>query len=105
MSYVEACVPRSQRRRWFSPPTGYRDNQPGAMIQVLGGENKKLWGKFKLRFPPAPRGVHKIAVCFDLHGDGRLDVYAEDKTTGEKKVISVMTSQLQMQGVVPADQY
>ncbi|KAJ7110863.1 molecular chaperone Hsp70 [Mycena epipterygia] len=66
----------------------YYDNQPTFFIEVYEGDRARtkdnnLLGKFRLDgIPPAPRGVPKIEVTFDLDANGMLDVSAVDKTTG-----------------------
>ncbi|MFN7065948.1 MAG: molecular chaperone DnaK [Aquificaceae bacterium] len=74
------------------------DYQTEVEIHVLQGErplardNKSL-GKFYLTgIPPAPRGVPKIEVCFDIDVDGILHVAAKDLGTGKEQSIRVQAS-------------
>ncbi len=71
------------------------DNQPGVDVQVFQGErpmcsdNKRI-GTFHLDgIPPAPRGVPKIEVTFDLDANGILHVSAKDTSTGKENRIRI----------------
>jgi molecular chaperone DnaK len=71
------------------------DNQPFVNIHVLQGEremaedNKSL-AHFELTgIPPAPRGVPKIEVAFDIDADGVLAVSARDHGTGRVQHVTV----------------
>ncbi len=74
------------------------DNQPQVEINVLQGErpmaadNKSL-GRFILDgIPPAPRGMPKIEVTFDLDANGILNVTAKDQATGKEQKITITGS-------------
>ncbi|WP_287988651.1 molecular chaperone DnaK, partial [Acidiphilium sp.] len=71
------------------------DGQTQVEIHVLQGErpmagdNKSL-GRFMLEgIPPAPRGVPKIEVTFDIDVNGVVNVTAKDMATGKAKQVSV----------------
>lgn len=71
------------------------DNQPAVTIRVLQGErelasaNTEL-GRFDLvGIPPAPRGVPKIEVTFDIDSNGIVHVTAKDTGTGKEQTIKI----------------
>lgn len=73
----------------------YADNQPGVNIVVYQGEssmtrhNMRL-GEFQITgIAPAPRGVPRISVTFDIDANGILKVSAEEKTSGKKGSIEI----------------
>jgi molecular chaperone DnaK len=72
------------------------DNQSFVPIKVLQGEremaadNRMLY-EFELSgIPPAPRGVPKVEVAFDIDANGILSVSARDVVTGKKKDVQIV---------------
>ncbi len=75
--------------------TTAEDNQPSVEIHVLQGERdmamyNKTLGKFQLvDLPPAPRGVPKIEVAFDIDANGIVHVSAKDLATGKEQSMTI----------------
>ena len=73
------------------------DNQPSVDIHVLQGEREmaagnKTLGRFELTdIPPAPRGVPKIEVSFDIDANGIVHVSAKDLGTGKEQKITIQS--------------
>jgi molecular chaperone DnaK len=71
------------------------DNQPSVEIHVLQGEREmasynRTLGRFHLDgIPPAPRGIPKIEVTFDIDANGILHVSAKDLGTGKQQAITI----------------
>ena len=71
------------------------DNQPSVEIHVLQGEREmaahnRTLGRFHLDgIPPAPRGMPKIEVTFDIDANGILHVSAKDMGTGKQQAITI----------------
>ncbi|HSU39654.1 MAG TPA: Hsp70 family protein, partial [Polyangiaceae bacterium] len=74
------------------------DNQTSVEIHVLQGEragarDNRTLGKFHLEgLPPAPRGVPKVEVTFDIDANGILSVMAKDMATGKDQKITITAS-------------
>ncbi len=71
------------------------DNQLSVEIHVLQGEREmasynRTLGRFHLDgIPPAPRGIPKIEVTFDIDANGILHVSAKDLGTGKHQAITI----------------
>lgn len=74
------------------------DNQPNVDVMVFQGErpiarDNKLLGTFLLDgIPPAPRGLPKIEVSFDIDANGILSVTAREQNTGKEQKITITAS-------------
>jgi molecular chaperone DnaK len=71
------------------------DSQTTVEIHVLQGERKlardnRTLGRFQLTgIPPAPRGMPKIEVTFDIDANGILHVSAKDQATAKEQKIRI----------------
>ena len=92
----------TQKKEIFSTAT---DSQPSVEVHVLQGERtearyNRTLGKFHLEgIMPAPRGVPKVEVTFDIDANGILSVHAKDMATGKDQKITVTANS----GVTEAD--
>src|SRR5581483_4928062 len=73
------------------------DNQKSMLIHVLQGERERArdnWslGKFTLEFEPAPRGVARVGVQFEIDANGILHVLARDTRTGKEMVVEMKSA-------------
>jgi molecular chaperone DnaK len=104
---MTAMIPRNttiptQKKEIFSTAT---DSQPSVEVHVLQGERtearyNRTLGKFHLEgIMPAPRGVPKVEVTFDIDANGILSVHAKDMATGKDQKITVTANS----GVSEAD--
>jgi L1 cell adhesion molecule like protein len=72
------------------------DNQTSVTSPVYEGESmstkdNNLLGTFKLTgIPPAPRGVPRLEVTFEIDANGVLNVSEEDIDTGRKSGITIL---------------
>jgi len=85
----------TQRKEIFSTAD---DNQTTVEVHVLQGERpmaggNKTIGRFQLAgLPPAPRGLPKVEVSFDIDANGILSVAARDQATGKQQTIKIQAS-------------
>jgi molecular chaperone DnaK len=97
---MTAMIPRNttiptQKKEIFSTAT---DSQPSVEIHVLQGERaearyNRTLGKFHLEgIMPAPRGVPKVEVTFDIDANGILNVHAKDTATGRDQRITITSN-------------
>ncbi len=74
------------------------DNQTSVEIHVIQGEREfardnRTLGQFHLDgIPPAPRGIPKIEVTFDIDANGILNVSAKDMATSKEQSIRIEAS-------------
>jgi len=94
---MTVMIPRNttiptQKKEIFSTAA---DNQPSVEVHVLQGERtesryNRTLGKFSLDgIMPAPRGVPKVEVSFDIDANGILNVHAKDMATGKEQRVTI----------------
>ncbi len=97
---MTVMIPRNttlptQKRETFSTAA---DNQPSVEVHVLQGERaeaqyNRTLGRFSLDgLLPAPRGVPKVELSFDIDANGILSVHAKDTATGKDQHITITAS-------------
>lgn len=85
----------TEKKQTFSTAA---DNQTAVTVSVYQGERKmardnRLLGEFNLDgIPPAPRGMPKIEVKFDIDANGILNVSARDVGTGKEANVKIQQS-------------
>ena len=97
---MTVMIPRNttlptQKKETFSTAV---DSQPSVEVHVLQGERaeaklNRTLGKFSLDgIMPAPRGVPKVELSFDIDVNGILSVHAKDTATGKDQHITITAS-------------
>lgn len=88
------AIPHSQKKIYSTAA----DNQTQVEIHVLQGERplaagNKTLGRFILDgIPPAPRGIPRIEVSFDIDVNGIVNVTAKDLGTGREQKVTIQAS-------------
>jgi molecular chaperone DnaK len=72
-------------------------NQRSMSIKVLQGEREMArdnWrlGEFEIEFEPAPKGVPRVGVQFEIDGNGILHVLARDIGTGRERIVQMKSA-------------
>jgi molecular chaperone DnaK len=97
---MTVMIPRNttlptQKKETFSTAA---DSQPSVEVHVLQGERaearyNRTLGRFNLDgIMPAPRGVPKVELSFDIDANGILSVHAKDLATGKDQHITITAS-------------
>ena len=73
------------------------DRQRQMLIHVLQGERERAadnWslGRFTLDFDPAPKGLPRVGVQFEIDANGILRVLARDVKTGREKIVEMKSA-------------
>ena len=73
------------------------NHQRSMKIKVLQGEREMAadnWtlGEFEIEFEPAPKGVARVGVQFEIDANGILRVLARDTKTGAEKIVALTSA-------------
>jgi molecular chaperone DnaK len=73
------------------------DQQSSMLVHVLQGERERAkdnWslGRFTVEFDPAPRGVARVGVQFEIDANGILHVLARDVRTGRQRIVEMKSA-------------
>ena len=73
------------------------DNQRSMLIHVVQGERERVrdnWslGRFEIEFEPAPKGVPRVGVQFEIDANGILHALARDVKTGHQKIVEMKSA-------------
>ncbi|PRQ59139.1 putative Heat shock protein 70 family [Rosa chinensis] len=107
--FMNVLSPRNSRipLRKRDGVTTVIDNQPFVSFPIYEGESRiprdnNFLGNLKLDdIAPAPSGVPRIYICFDIDANGILSISAEDMSTGQKKEITINSDRRTSEGIEP----
>jgi molecular chaperone DnaK len=73
------------------------NNQRAMRLKILQGERELAadnWtlGEFEIQFEPAPKGVARVGVQFEIDSNGILHVLARDIRTGAEKIVNLSSA-------------
>ncbi len=73
------------------------DHQRDMLIHILQGERERArdnWslGRFTIDFEPAPRGLPRVGVQFEIDANGILHVLARDTKTGRQRTVEMKSA-------------
>ncbi len=73
------------------------NNQRAMSIKVLQGEREMardnwMLGEFEIEFDPAPKGVPRVGVQFEIDVNGILHVLARDTKSGRERVVKMKSA-------------
>ncbi|MGB8341056.1 MAG: Hsp70 family protein, partial [Chthoniobacterales bacterium] len=73
------------------------NHQRSMKIKVLQGEREMAadnWalGEFEIEFEPAPKGVARVGIQFEIDANGILQVLARDTKTGAEKIVALTSA-------------
>ncbi|PRQ58552.1 putative Heat shock protein 70 family [Rosa chinensis] len=104
---MNVAIPRNSRipiMRKISVRT-HHDNEVEISFPIYEGEsriakNNNFLAEFCIGgIYPAPRGVPKFDVCFDIDANGIWSVSAEETSTGRKKGITINSDRRNFEGI------
>lgn len=89
---INTRIPVKIRKDDFTTRYAYQNK---GWVAIYEGESKTVLDNyFLVKFDlddifPARKGVPIISICFDIDENGILSVYIEDKSIGQKKMITI----------------
>src|SRR5450432_1532904 len=73
------------------------NNQRAMKIKVLQGKREMaadnwMLGEFEIEFEPAPKGIARVGVQFEIDANGILHVLARDTKTGTERIVALTSA-------------